>query len=133
MSIPVRVGEQIGIVVVLKVWYDGQHILAECHCECGTEFRRRTNGLRRTRGNLKVSCGCLKRALAREHIARVRARRSAESMAESVRTLRERSAKDPSPWQIAEECLQVHMDAGREPPEQLMVMLEEFRKSAVHE
>lgn len=128
MSIPVKVGEQIGIVVVLRVWNDGRHILAECHCQCGKEFRRRTNGLRRTRGSLKVSCGCLKRELAREHIAKVRAKRKAESMAESGRTLRDRTAKDPTPWEIAEACFDIHTEAGRQPPDQLMVMLNEFRK-----
>jgi hypothetical protein len=131
VSKPIQIGERIGIIKVLLVYHNGERWAAECECDCGVMFRRLTSDLRRTRGAIEVSCGCLRRAKAKVVLEDNRKKRSAERMVKSGKTLKSRTAKDPSPWEIAEECLQIHIEADRQPPEQLVLMLEEFRKKGV--
>jgi hypothetical protein len=64
----------------------------------------------------------------REKLAEARAKRTRESMVESGRTLRKRSMVDPTPWEIAERCAEIHEEAGRELPLGLIEILNEFRK-----
>jgi len=129
----IEIGERIGIVTVLELGFDGDQRTAKCQCDCGVIYQKRTDYLRRRRGLTEVSCGCLRRAMNRKKMAEARAKRTRESMVESGRTLKKRSMIEPTPWEIAERCLDVHNDAGRQPPVRLMEMLIEFRSAASHE
>ena len=124
----IQIGERIGIVRVLELWFEGEQRIAKCECDCGTVYQKRTDYLRRRRGLTEVSCGCLRRAMNREKLAEARAKRTRESMVESGRTLRKRSMVDPTPWEIAERCLDIDNEAGRQPPNRLMEILIELRK-----
>lgn len=130
MSRYVEVGERIGIVKVLEIQVDGRNRIAKCECDCGTVYEKQTTYLRRHRGLTEVSCGCLLKELNRGKLAEARAKRDMQKLAESGRTLRKRSMTDPTQWEIAERCLDVHNDAGRQPPVRLMEILNEFRKNA---
>jgi hypothetical protein len=127
----IEIGERIGIVTVLELWFDGEQRIAKCECDCGVIYQKRTDYLRRRRGKTEVSCGCLRRAMNREKMADARAKRDMEKLAESGRTLRKRSMEDPTPWEIAERCAEIHEEAGRELPPDLAMMLSEFRKNQI--
>lgn len=124
----IGIGERIGIVTVLELSFNGDQRTAKCICDCGVTYQKRTDYLRRRRGQTEVSCGCLRRAMNRKKLAEARAKRTVESMRESGRTLRKRSMLDLTPWEIAERCAEVHEEAGRQLPERLTEMLIEFRK-----
>jgi hypothetical protein len=119
----IEIGERIGIVTVLELWFDGDQRMAKCICDCGKVYEKRTNYLRRRRGLTDVSCGCLRRAMNREKMADARAKR----------TLQERSRVEPTPWEIAERCAEIHEDAGRELPVGLVEILDGFRKNMSHQ
>lgn len=125
----IEIGERIGIVTVLELWFDGDQRMAKCQCDCGVTYQKRTDYLRRRRGLTEVSCGCLRRAMNREKLAEARAKRTAESMIESGRTLRKRSMEDPTLLEIAERCMWIHEEAGRELPVGLIENLNELRKN----
>ena len=127
----IKIGERIGIVTVLELGFDGEQRIAKCECDCGKVYEKRTDYLRRRRGLTEVSCGCLRRAMNREKMADARAKRSMESMRESGRTLRKRSMEDPTPLEIAERCMWIHEEAGRELPVGLIENLSELRKGIV--
>lgn len=127
----IKIGERIGIVTVLELGFDGEQRTAKCICDCGKVYEKRTDYLRRRRGLTEVSCGCLRRAMNREKMADARAKRSMESMRERGRTLRKRSMDDPTPWEIAERCAEIHEEAGRELPVGLIDNLSELRKGMV--
>ena len=130
MSRFVTVGERIGIIKVLEIHIHGSTRIAKCECDCGKVYEKQTDYLRRRRGLTEVSCGCLIKELNRKKMAEARAKRTPESMIESGKTLRTRSAVEPTQWDIAERCLDIHNEAGRQPPNRLMEMLIEFRKNA---
>ena len=119
----IEIGERIGIVTVLELWFDGDQRMAKCICDCGKVYEKRTNYLRRRRGLTDVSCGCLRRAMNREKMADARAKR----------TLQRRSRVEPTPWEIAERCAEIHEDAGRELPVGLVEILDGFRKNMSHQ
>ena len=119
----IEIGERIGIVTVLELWFDGDQRMAKCICDCGKVYEKRTNYLRRRRGLTDVSCGCLRRAMNREKMADARAKR----------TLQKRSRVEPTPWEIAERCAEIHEDAGRELPVGLVEILDGFRKNMSHQ
>ena len=119
----IEIGERIGIVTVLELWFDGDQRMAKCICDCGKVYEKRTNYLRRRRGLTDVSCGCLRRAMNREKMADARAKR----------TLQKRSSVEPTPWEIAERCAEIHEDAGRELPVGLVEILDGFRKNMSHQ
>ena len=119
----IEIGERIGIVTVLELWFDGDQRMAKCICDCGKVYEKRTNYLRRRRGLTDVSCGCLRRAMNREKMADARAKR----------TLQRRSRVEPTPWEIAERCAEIHEDAGRELPVALVEILDGFRKNMSHQ
>ena len=129
----IKIGERIGIVTVLELGFDGEQRTAKCICDCGKVYEKRTDYLRRRRGLTEVSCGCLRRAMNREKMADARAKRSMESMRERGRTLRKRSMEDPTPLEIAERCMWIHEEAGRELPVGLIEILDGFRKNMSHE
>jgi hypothetical protein len=129
----IEIGERIGIVTVLELSFDGDQRTAKCLCDCGVTYEKRTDYLRRRRVLTEVSCGCLRRAMNREKMAEARAKRTRESMVESGRTLWKRSMDDPTPLEIAERCMWIHEEAGRELPVGLIENLNEFRKNMSHE
>lgn len=129
----IEIGERIGIVTVLELGFDGEQRTAKCECDCGVIYQKRTDYLRRRRGLTEVSCGCLRRAMNRAKMADARAKRSMESMRESGRTLRKRSMEDPTPLEIAERCMWIHEEAGRELPLGLIENLNELRKTVVYQ
>ena len=126
-------GERIGIVTVLELSFNGDQRMAKCECDCGVVYQKRTDYLRRRRGLTEVSCGCLRRAMNREKMADARAKRNMEKLAESGRTLRKRSMEDPTPLEIAERCMWIHEEAGRELPVGLIENLNELRKTVVYQ
>ena len=128
MSRYLKVGDRIGLVVVLELFREGGVRLARCKCDCGRIYQKPTERVKRRRGATEVSCGCLIKELNREKMVAARAKRTWESMVESGRTLRKRSMEDPTQWEIAERCLDIHNEAGRQPPNRLMEILNEFRK-----
>ena len=119
----IEIGERIGIVTVLEIWFDVDQPMAKCECDCGVIYQKRTDRLRRRRGLIEVSCGCLRRAMNREKMADARAKR----------TLQRRSRVEPTPWEIAERCAEIHEDAGRELPVGLVEILDGFRKNMSHQ
>ena len=129
----IKIGERIGIVTVVELGFDGEQRTAKCICDCGKVYEKRTDYLRRRRGLTEVSCGCLRRAMNREKMADARAKRYMESMRERGRTLRKRSMEDPTPLEIAERCMWIHEEAGRELPVGLIEILDGFRKNMSHE
>ena len=129
----ITIGERIGIVTVLELSFNGDQRMAKCECDCGVVYQKRTDYLRRRRGLTEVSCGCLRRAMNREKMADARAKRNREKLAESGRTLRKRSMEDPTPLEIAERCMWIHEEAGRELPVGLIENLNELRKTVVYQ
>ena len=129
----IEIGERIGIVTVLELGFDGDQRTAKCICDCGVTYQKRTDYLRRRRGLTEVSCGCLRRAMNREKMAEARAKRDMGKLAESGRTLRKRSMEDPTPLEIAERCMWIHEEAGRELPVGLIDNLNELRKGMVND
>jgi len=129
----IEIGERIGIVTVLEIWLDGTHRKAKCKCDCGRTYSIKTGYVRRRRGLLEVSCGCLRRAINRANLAAARAKRTPKEMRESGLRLAKRLQDDPTPWEIAERCAEIHEEAGRQLPEQLTAMLNELRKTVVYQ
>lgn len=131
MSRYLKVGDRIGLIVVLELLREGGVRLARCQCDCGRIYQKPTERVKRRRGVTEVSCGCLIKELNRKKMVAARAKRTRESMIESGRTLRKRSMEDPTPWEIAERCAEIHEEAGRELPPDLAMKLSEFRKGMV--
>ena len=115
-----KVGDRIGHLQVIgsrkELMKDGKSVFFWLtKCVCGFENEMRTNCLRKKMDKGNASCGCQRRtgrkaALARAHI-----------------NIEELDSRDPSRLEIAERCLDIHNDAGRQAPIRLMEILKELR------
>jgi hypothetical protein len=118
-----KIGDRVDMLLIVgcRKAGQGQKIIVywTVQCDCGSAPREmRTNHIRMPRATVKVSCGCLKKRRASQQLAIARARIG----------MQERDARDPTPLEIAEECLQIHNDADRQPPVRLMENLRELRQ-----
>ena len=116
-----KVGDRVDMLLITGSRKTGQSnktvVYWSVQCDCGRTREMRTNHIRMPRAVVKVSCGCLKKKTAAQQMAIARSRIG----------MQERDSRDPTPLEIAEECLRIHEDANREPPERLIEMLEELR------
>lgn len=85
------------------------YVIWICRCECGLIRETRTSVLRMERRH-PLSCGCKGHGRKKPRLQ-----------------LREKH-RDPTRLEIAEECLQIHNDAGRQPPIELMANLRLLRR-----
>jgi len=117
-----KIGDRVDMLVITGCRKEGNGqktiLYWAVKCDCGREREMRTNHIRMPRATVKVSCGCLKKKTAVQQLAIARARIG----------MQERDERDPTPLEIAEECLQIHNDAGRQPPDGLIENLKELRR-----
>ncbi len=113
-----QVGDRVGMLVIKGV----RRVVSPCgtsqmmwlvECDCGATRDMRTNHIRRHRDSVPVSCGCEGRRARKRNAAKARSFIA--------------GARDPTPLEIAERCLDVHNDAGREVPWQLLENLKRLR------
>ena len=117
-----KIGDRVDMLLIVgrRKAGQGQKIVVywTVRCDCGHEREMRTNHIRMPRATVKVSCGCLKKKTASQQLAIARARIG----------MQQRDDRDPTPLEIAEECLQIHNDADRQAPIGLMENLRELRQ-----
>jgi hypothetical protein len=117
-----KVGDRVDMLLITGSRKIGQSnktvVYWSVQCDCGRVREMRTNHIRMPRATVKVSCGCLKKKTASQQLAIARARIG----------MQERDSKDPTQLEIAEECLRIHEEANREPPERLLEKLTRLRR-----
>jgi len=120
-----KIGDRVDMLLIIGCRKEGEGqktiVYWAVRCDCGREREMRTNHIRMPRATVKVSCGCLKKRRASQQLAIARARIG----------MTERDARDPTPLEIAEECLQIHNDADRQAPIGLMEKLKKLRQGNV--
>ena len=117
-----KIGDRVDMLLIVGARKTGQSnktvVYWTVRCDCGRVREMRTNHIRMPRATVKVSCGCLRKRRASQQLAIARARIG----------MRARDERDPTPLEIAEECLQIHNEADRQAPVRLMENLRELRQ-----
>lgn len=117
-----KIGDRVDMLLIVGSRKTGQSnktvVYWAVQCDCGRTREMRTNHIRMARAAVKVSCGCLRKKTASQQLAIARARIG----------MQERDDRDPTPLEIAEECLRIHEEANREPPIGLMEKLTRLRR-----
>ncbi len=88
------------------------YIVWSCECRCGNVREMRTNVIRMVR-RFPLSCGCAGYGRRKPKLQLQHGRKQS----------------DPTPLEIAEECLAIHMEADRQPPLMLMQRLRALRSN----
>lgn len=113
------IGDRLGMLVLVKTFRKQGRTYWLCKCDCGKETDIQCGSIFRTDRPAKRSCGCDTN------------RRKRRGLAKARKVLSDLRPSDPTPLEIAERCLDVHNEAGREVPEQLLENLKRLRKDTV--
>jgi hypothetical protein len=110
------VGDRFGMLVLVRTYRKQDRTYWLCKCDCGREADIQCGSIFRKDRPAKRSCGCDTN------------RRKRKGLLKARTVLFELRPSDPTPLEIAEECLRIHKEANREPPERLLEKLTRLRR-----